>query len=64
MRYATILNDKHLTNIFIQCFEMNGSFWQKEAADIKQYLEEQVGEDCPAEIYQQCDNLAARAKSS
>ena len=40
---------------------MNGTFWQKEAAEIKQYLEEQVGHDCPAEMYQQCDNLAARA---
>jgi len=43
---------------------MNGDFWQQEAADIKQYLEDQVGEDCPAEIYAQCDELAARAKSS
>jgi len=43
------------------CFELSSDFWKQEAAEVRQYLEEQVGEDCPAEIYAQCDELAKRA---
>ena len=40
---------------------MNAAFWKQEAAEVKKYLEDQVGDDCPAEIYAQCDALADRA---
>jgi len=42
------------------CFEFDSAFWQKEAVEVKQYLEQQVGKDCPAEVYKQCDELAQR----
>jgi len=43
------------------CFELSSDFWKQEAAEVRTYLEQQVGEDCPAEIYAQCDELAKRA---
>jgi len=44
------------------CFEFEPKFWAKEAKEIKQYLSEQVGADCPPELYAQCDQLLARVQ--
>lgn len=44
------------------CFEFEPKFWEKEAKEIKQYLSEQVGADCPPELYAQCDQLLSRVQ--
>ena len=62
LNYITLFQwiDKKFLKFCFQCFEFDAKFWQQEANDVKQYLEEQVGADCPAEVYQQCDELAQR----
>lgn len=41
-----------------ELFRLPKDFWQKEAADLKEYLDSQVGEDLPRPIMLQLENLS------
>ena len=43
-------------------FEMDKSFWLKEASEIRKYFHDQVGSDLPAEMTKQLDALEERIK--
>jgi phosphoenolpyruvate carboxykinase (GTP) len=47
-----------------ELFNLDKDFWLKEASDIRAYLEKNVNESTPAEIFSELNNLEKRFKDS